>query len=194
MADSPASHDARRAQAQTLAKEIYATQRRRLLAIGKRNCTTIEDAEEALQDTFILFINHFNPESGAPPLAWLTLTLKRRCWACYRHQQLLQRQEPLAPTTNSGRSHQEELMDPSRLPDELAAAAANVTDARERIANLKADERRALSLLAIGYSYREISKITGWTYTKVNRCISEGRTSLRADETKKQSRGAKTKS
>ena len=34
---------------------------------------------------------------------------------------------------------------------------------------------RALVLKAEGYSYREIMDITGWTYTKVNRCMAEGR-------------------
>jgi DNA-directed RNA polymerase specialized sigma24 family protein len=35
------------------------------------------------------------------------------------------------------------------------------------------------ALLGLGYSYREIMQITGWTYTKVNRCIRDGRTRLR---------------
>jgi DNA-directed RNA polymerase specialized sigma24 family protein len=34
-------------------------------------------------------------------------------------------------------------------------------------------------LLAAGYSYQEIMKMTGWTYTKVNRLIAEGRDRLR---------------
>jgi DNA-directed RNA polymerase specialized sigma24 family protein len=47
------------------------------------------------------------------------------------------------------------------------------------LARLKPAERRALSLLAFGYSYREIMVATGWTYTKVNRSIREGRVTLR---------------
>lgn len=184
MAKTTTPH-ARRAEAKKLAAKIYATQHRRLLAIGKRNSQSIEDAEEALQDTFILFIDHFDPNSGAPALAWITLTLKRRCWASYRRQQLLQRQRPPLPTDTPATSHEEELLDPSRLPDELAVVAANVSEARQQIAELKRDERRALSLLAFGYSYREICDLTGWTYTKVNRCISEGRARLRSGNTKK---------
>ena len=34
---------------------------------------------------------------------------------------------------------------------------------------------RCLLLRAEGYSYEQICEITGWTYTKVNRCLSEGR-------------------
>jgi DNA-directed RNA polymerase specialized sigma24 family protein len=33
--------------------------------------------------------------------------------------------------------------------------------------------------LALGYSYREIAERQGWTYTKVNRCVAEGRAALR---------------
>jgi RNA polymerase sigma factor (sigma-70 family) len=182
MAQKPLPSDRRRSRAQTLAAHLYSTQHRRLLAIGKRNSSSTEDAEEALHDTFILFINHFDPDTGAPPLAWLTLTLKRRCWATYRRQQLLQRQEPVPTDSANPSSHSNELLDPSRLPDELAVVSANVSEARHKLSQLKHDERRALSLLAIGYSYREICNATGWTYTKVNRCISEGRARLRGQK------------
>jgi DNA-directed RNA polymerase specialized sigma24 family protein len=47
------------------------------------------------------------------------------------------------------------------------------------LARLKPDERTALLLLALGYSYREIGELRGWTHTKVNRCLSEGRAALR---------------
>ena len=40
---------------------------------------------------------------------------------------------------------------------------------------LKPHEVRALVLKAEGLSYEEICAETGWTYTKVNRCLSEGR-------------------
>jgi hypothetical protein len=45
--------------------------------------------------------------------------------------------------------------------------------------SLKPQERRVIGLLAVGYSYREIMELTGWTHTKVNRCSAEGRARLR---------------
>ena len=45
----------------------------------------------------------------------------------------------------------------------------------EALRALKPDERRALMLKAQGYSYQEIGEHFGWTYTKVNRSITEGR-------------------
>ena len=55
-----------------------------------------------------------------------------------------------------------------------------VAERLQALSELKPDERRALALLGIGLSYAEICELTGWTHTKVNRCISEGRSALRA--------------
>jgi len=45
---------------------------------------------------------------------------------------------------------------------------------------LKPAEREALYLKGIGYSYDEIMRLTGASYTAVNRRITEGRATLRA--------------
>jgi DNA-directed RNA polymerase specialized sigma24 family protein len=56
--------------------------------------------------------------------------------------------------------------------------------------NLKPQEQKALTLLAIGYSYKDIAALTGWTYTKVNRCITEGRKQLRDSLSNTNNQGA----
>lgn len=155
-----------------LATDLYTKNRRHLLAIATRNSPTPQDAEEALQDTFALFIDHFDPESKAPPLAWITLTLKRRCWAAARTQLRLQPENQTEP-------HKHQTSD-----IELIELSEKTTQLRNAFLNLKPQERRALSLLAIGYSYHEIAQLTGWTYTKVNRCITEGRANLRTTTNK----------
>jgi hypothetical protein len=63
-------------------------------------------------------------------------------------------------------------------PDEQVAALDLVGRAAEALQRLKPHEIRALWLKAEGHSYNEIAEITGWTYTKVNRCLSEGRSSF----------------
>jgi RNA polymerase sigma factor (sigma-70 family) len=170
-ATAPATQVAQRVRTAALAEALYTEHRGRLLAIARRNSACAEEAEEALQDAFILFIDHFDPDTGAPPLAWLSLTLKRRCWALYRDR----RTRASARGARAG----EELPDRRRLPDEMAEVGETVARVRRQLAGLKPAEREALSLLAVGYSYREISELTGWTYTKVNRCIAEGRAALR---------------
>ena len=48
----------------------------------------------------------------------------------------------------------------------------------EALHGLKPQEVRALWLKALGHSYEQICEVTGWTYTKVNRCLAEGRKSF----------------
>jgi RNA polymerase sigma factor (sigma-70 family) len=164
----------RRNRALALAGELYPANQRRLLAIATRNSPTPQDAEEALHDAFALFIQNFDPDSDAPPVAWLTLTLKRRCWAAARHQL------PLQPNDQDTLSGPPNHQTPT---DELVELAHEATLIRRAFQTLKPQERRALSLLALGYTYRDIADLTGWTYTKVNRCITEGRAALRSHQT-----------
>jgi DNA-directed RNA polymerase specialized sigma24 family protein len=44
---------------------------------------------------------------------------------------------------------------------------------------LKRDERRAVVLHAAGFTYGEIGECFGWSATKVNRYLYEGRKALR---------------
>ena len=48
----------------------------------------------------------------------------------------------------------------------------------EAMRQLKPQETRCLLLLAEGHSYKQICAITGWSYTKVNRSVTEGRRSF----------------
>src|SRR2546423_6349228 len=60
-------------------------------------------------------------------------------------------------------------------PAELAERRDRLRLGAEALRRLKPHEVRALVLRAEGLSYREICAATGWTYTKVNRCLAEGR-------------------
>ena len=60
-----------------------------------------------------------------------------------------------------------------------SSAARQIARSREALQTLKPAELRALTLLAEGYSYAEIGEITGFTQTKVNRCLAEGRERFR---------------
>jgi hypothetical protein len=55
----------------------------------------------------------------------------------------------------------------------------DIARSREALQALKPQELRALSLLAEGYSYVEIGEITGYSRTKINRCLAEGRERFR---------------
>ena len=57
-------------------------------------------------------------------------------------------------------------------------ASDRVARSAEALHGLKPQEVRALWLKALGHSYEQICEATGWTYTKVNRCLAEGRKSF----------------
>src|SRR3954451_6020666 len=63
----------------------------------------------------------------------------------------------------------------TRELDDRLAGGERVERSVEALKALKPDEARALLLKAEGLSYDEIGRRFGWTYTKVNRSIAEGR-------------------
>jgi RNA polymerase sigma factor (sigma-70 family) len=166
------------AEVRRLATQLYAEKREYLLSIARANAVNDSDAEEALQEAFVSFIRHFDPSSGAPPLAWLTLTLKRQCWR-QRREAYLDRYAGQEAEPGAQERGFVLVSIPSRTagPEELVCKRE---DARTRLGRLKPDQRMALILQAAGFSYREIGARRGWSYTKVNRCVNEGRAALRA--------------
>jgi RNA polymerase sigma factor (sigma-70 family) len=170
----------KRARVSALASDLYIHHRPRLLAIANKNSANSDDAEEALQDALFLFIDRFDPDNDAPPLAWLTLTLKRRCWALYH-----QRRRDWSKNSQGGEKQhfhaKRAPLDLQQHPDERAEISEATAELRQLLERLKPAELRALSLLALGYRYNEICQLTGWSYTKVDRCIKEGRAALRTN-------------
>jgi RNA polymerase sigma factor (sigma-70 family) len=165
---------------EALASRLYAERRTYLLRIAERNSLNRDDAEDALQEAFIAFVRAYDPAGGAHPLAWLTLVLKRECWQRRKREHLDRRVGQEADLANGELGCALELIpDPAHGPQHSALLSERAAEVKRQLAQLKPQERRALSLLALGYSYEEIGGITGWTYTKINRCIAEGRARLR---------------
>jgi RNA polymerase sigma factor (sigma-70 family) len=166
----------REAQARELAVQLYREEGDYLLRIARKNTGSTAVAEEALQEAFISFLRHFDPGRGAPPIAWLTLTLKRECW---------RRQDRERWNRRAGQERERGDDLPGFVLESIPWRAAGPEDriaerdhARRQLAHLKPDERTGLGLQAAGFSYREIAARRGWTYTKANRCITEGRAAL----------------
>lgn len=168
-----------RERVQALADQLYRERYHYLLRIARRNGAG-DDADDAVNDAFAAFIDKFDPDGEAPPLAWATLTLKRRCWAICRSRHLDRRagQEAAPGSTEPGFSIANIPAETAGV-DEAIERADYVLEASERLAALKPAERWALGLIAAGYSYQEVGQITGWSYTKINRSAAEGRARLR---------------
>jgi DNA-directed RNA polymerase specialized sigma24 family protein len=163
---------ARQAEAvRAMAGEIYAARRGHLLRVAGGNSACAADAEEAVQEAFLAFIETYDPAGGAPPIAWLTLVVKRAAWRARERRrrevgELLPGAEAEAARYAAPRP-------------ETEGRVVDLEEARARLRGLKPDERTAIGLAAAGYTYGEIAGRRGWTKTKVNRCLYEGRVALR---------------
>ena len=138
-----------------------------------------DDVDDALQTAYAQFLERFRGD--CEPLAWLYTTVKREAWATRRrpHRQRERSSNVQANGTDSEFDLAEAVPTDVPGPAEQHERGELLATQRQAFTELKRDERRALLLLGLGMSYAEIGRVTGWTYTKINRCVSEGRASLR---------------
>lgn len=177
--DSRSSARQRERNAEVLT-EVLRRHEHRLRRQANRHADLPDDVDDALQSAYIRFIERYN--GIGEPLAWLYTTVKREAWSM-RRRGSRQRERSLTVITPEGDA---EIDLAEAVPADLPGPAERVerdeqlTEQLEALSSLKRDERRALGLLALGLSYAEICERTGWTHTKVNRCLSEGRAALRS--------------
>ena len=130
-----------------------------------------DDAHDALQRASLILLEKAPDYPEARLTAWMHVVTRREALALRR-----ERERHVGPDLS-------ELAEVLPCAGPCPAEQAERRDAaRQRardLAQLKPAERRALVLRAEGYSYREICALTGWTYTKVNRSLAEGRARLR---------------
>lgn len=108
---------------------------------------------------------------------WMVTVTKREAWALYRQQARFVDDSVLS-NEDSQATFVERTESPAPGPYEVAVRSEAVERRMEALAQLFPDEKRALFLHEVGYSYQEIQDLTGWTYTKINRCMAEGRERL----------------
>jgi DNA-directed RNA polymerase specialized sigma24 family protein len=163
----------REAQARELAVELCRNRGAELLRYARSHCFSMAVAEEALQEALISFLRSYDPGGGAPPIAWLKLALKRQCWRRQERERWDRRAGQECELCEEVRGFALELLPAQGSGPEERIAERD--EATPRLAPLKADQRTGLGLLAAGFSYKEIAARRGWSYTKVNRCVREGR-------------------
>jgi RNA polymerase sigma factor (sigma-70 family) len=141
-----------------------------ILATARRYAATPEDAEDAYQRGLEILLTKAPSASEGELVPWLKTVVKHEAFALYRQRQ---RHSPL---TDDGRLGERPTV--PTITHDQAERHERLRQGAEALAGLKPQEIRALRLRALGYSYREICQLTDWTYTKVNRCLSEGRRAL----------------
>jgi RNA polymerase sigma factor (sigma-70 family) len=138
-----------------------------ILATARRYAATPEDAEDAYQRAFEILLTKAPSTSEDELVPWLKTVVKHEAFALRRQR------ERHSPVTDDGRLGDRPT--PPAITHDQAEQYERLRQGAEALRHLKPQEIRALRLKAEGYSYREICEITGWTYTKVNRCLTEGR-------------------
>ena len=138
-----------------------------IMATARRFAATPEDAEDAYQRGVEILLTKAPTTAEEELVPWLRTVVKHEAWALARQRR---RAAPVAddgqvpePPSDVALTH-----DQAERLDRLRIGA-------QALKQLKPQEIRALVLRAEGYSYKQIQEITGWTYTKVNRCLTEGR-------------------
>jgi RNA polymerase sigma factor (sigma-70 family) len=146
---------------------------------ARKHSQRADDVEEVLQRAYLLFLERY--EERYEPVAWLQTTVKREAWriAARAYRRREHGFEDFRKADGSACDLAPILADEAPSPAEQAEERLRLADRGEKLLELKPDERSALLLFALGYSYAEIASLRGWTHTKVNRCMAEGRAALR---------------
>jgi RNA polymerase sigma factor (sigma-70 family) len=151
-----------------------------LLRIARRHSLGREDAEDALQRASEILLTKAPSLEPSRLIAWMAVVTKHEAIAVRRARERLLRCLAAEPAPGAPDRDPLETVPSERPgPTEHAERRAHLSEARRALAALKANERIAILLQAEGYSYAEICDLLGWTYTKVNRSLAEGRARLR---------------
>ncbi len=137
-----------------------------LLATARRYSLSPEDAEDAYQRGLEILLTKAPNVGEDELLPWLKTVVKHEAFAIWRSRD---RAQPVGDETL------EQARSAAPPPDQQVERYERLALGAEAIRRLKPQELRAMLLRADGLSYKEICEATGWTYTKVNRCLTEGR-------------------
>jgi RNA polymerase sigma factor (sigma-70 family) len=161
------------------AVETYARNEAALLRTARRFSLCVDDAEDALQRGLEILLRKAPSDDPRHLIKWTQTVVKHEALAIRR-----ERENTLAGPAGGKSEHDTEdwvalLPAPNDGPPERAERREAIARSREALKALKPQELRALTLLAEGYSYVEIGEITGYSQTKINRCLAEGREKFR---------------
>ncbi|MFP5389743.1 MAG: sigma-70 family RNA polymerase sigma factor, partial [Thermoleophilia bacterium] len=158
------------------AVEMIARYEGALRRTARRYSFDAEDADDAYQRAMEIVLTKAPTTDLRELIRWTQTVTKHEALAVRASREKLlgyQRsregaEDPMAliPATGDG-------------PEEQVERREDIARSREALQALKPAELRALGLLAEGYSYVEIGERTGWSQTKINRLLAEGRARFR---------------
>jgi RNA polymerase sigma factor (sigma-70 family) len=158
------------------AVELIARHERALRRTARRFSLDADDAEDAYQRALEILLVKAPTTDPRELIRWTQTVTKHEAMAVRESREKLlganvPRDEAFDPLAS--------IAGGDDGPAERATRSEAVARGREALRALKPAELRALSLLASGCSYAEIGEITGFSQTKINRLLSEGRERFR---------------
>ncbi|HET6691200.1 MAG TPA: sigma-70 family RNA polymerase sigma factor, partial [Miltoncostaeaceae bacterium] len=138
-----------------------------LLRTARRHSLCADDAHDAYQRALEIFLRRASSLEPDTVDRWLHVVVKHEAQAVRRTRQQLVASDEV---DLDGRP-----CDAAPDADERLMRFDRLSRSAEALQRLKPQEVTALWLKAQGLSYTEIAERQSWTYTKVNRCITEGR-------------------
>ncbi len=160
------------------AVELFARHEATLRRTAGRYSLCADDVDEALQRALEILLTKAPSDDPRELIRWTQTVVKHEALAVLRERERIL-SGPAAWAPEDGEDWVAMLPSRGAGPAEQVERREAVARSREALQALKPQELRALGLLAEGYSYAEISSITGFSNTKVNRCLAEGRERFR---------------
>jgi RNA polymerase sigma factor (sigma-70 family) len=146
---------------------LVARHERTLLRVARQCSLCHDDALDAYQRALEIFVRRVATVDPATEVAWLKVVV--------RHEAMAIRRARSDDLTGEELDLDAFVPAPQRSVEDQIASGERVRRSAEALRSLKPDEAQALMMKAHGLSYDEIGERNGWTYTKVNRAITEGR-------------------
>ncbi|MEA2180383.1 MAG: hypothetical protein QOG77_3680 [Solirubrobacteraceae bacterium] len=159
-------------EAERLVLQLIAAHADSLLRVARRYSVCADDAQDAYQRGLEILIRHSARLDAERAGGWLHTVVKHEALAINRSRRQILGGEEVDLDAIEIRT--------APSPEERVIGFERVARSAEALQRLKPQEVRALWLKAMGNSYQEICETTGWSYTKVNRCLAEGRKSFLA--------------
>src|SRR4051794_16834001 len=134
-----------------------------LLRTARRYSSCPDDAHDAYQRALEIFVRRAGRLRRETAVNWLHQVVKHEALAVREARGRLVATEEVEPDGHTV------------TPEERVVSLDRAQRAAEALGRLKPHEAQALWLRAQGLSYHEIARRQAWSYTKVNRCLTEGR-------------------
>jgi RNA polymerase sigma factor (sigma-70 family) len=146
---------------------VVARHERTLMRVARQASLCHDDALDAYQRGLEIFVRRVETVDPQTEVAWLKVVI--------RHEAMAIRRSRMESVTGDELDLDAIVPVGDRSVDDQIASCERVRRSAEALRSLKPDEAKALMMKAHGLSYEEIGARYGWSYTKVNRAVTEGR-------------------